>query len=141
MRRNRFSEEQVIVILKECQVRWSWFVGQEGGRNFASRALALGEGLPMIGELLGHRKVQTTARYAHLARDSVRASTAKVAGGRGSPRAQPCDSLTVARFPPTRPLRSIGRRTAPDYVYCFRPDPLHCVSHCSTESKPKQPTI
>lgn len=26
----------------------------------------------MIGELLGHRKVQTTARYAHLARDSVR---------------------------------------------------------------------
>ena len=29
--------------------------------SYASRALALGEGLPMIGELLGHRKVQTTA--------------------------------------------------------------------------------
>ena len=41
--------------------------------SFASRALALGESLSMIGELLGHRKVQTTARYAHLARDSVRA--------------------------------------------------------------------
>ena len=47
--------------------------------TYASRALALGEGLPMIGELLGHRKVQTTARYTHLARDSVRESTAKVA--------------------------------------------------------------
>ena len=29
---------------------------------YASRALALGEGLPMIGRLLGHRKVTTTAR-------------------------------------------------------------------------------
>ena len=42
--------------------------------SFASRALALGEGLPMIGKLLGHARVETTARYAHLARDSVRES-------------------------------------------------------------------
>ena len=35
--------------------------------SFASRALALGESLTMIGKLLGHRQVQTTARYAHLA--------------------------------------------------------------------------
>ena len=47
--------------------------------SYASRALALGESLSMIGDLLGHRKVQTTARYAHLARDSVRESTARVA--------------------------------------------------------------
>ena len=47
--------------------------------SFASRALALGETLPMIGKLLGHKKVQTTARYAHLARDSVKASAARVA--------------------------------------------------------------
>ena len=33
--------------------------------SFASRALALGESLPMIGKLLGHTQVQTTARYAH----------------------------------------------------------------------------
>ena len=52
--------------------------------SFASRALALGESLSMIGELLGHRNVQTTARYAHLARDSVRASTAKVAESIGT---------------------------------------------------------
>ena len=47
--------------------------------SFASRALALGESLPMIGKLLGHRKVDTTARYAHLARDSVHESAARIA--------------------------------------------------------------
>ena len=47
--------------------------------SYASGALALGEGLPMIGKLLGHTQVQTTARYAHLARDPV-----KVAGSRVS---------------------------------------------------------
>ena len=40
--------------------------------SYASRALALGESLPVIGKLLGHTQVETTARYAHLARDSVR---------------------------------------------------------------------
>ena len=52
--------------------------------TYASRALALGESLPMIGDLLGHRKVNTTARYAHLARDSVRDSSAKVAADIGA---------------------------------------------------------
>ena len=46
--------------------------------SFASRALALGESLPMIGRLLGHTQVETTARYAHLARDSVHESAARV---------------------------------------------------------------
>ena len=46
--------------------------------SYASRALALGEGIPVISELLGHRKFSTTARYAHLARDGERASAAKV---------------------------------------------------------------
>ena len=36
--------------------------------TYASRALALGESLPMIGDLLGHSQVTTTARYAHLDR-------------------------------------------------------------------------
>ena len=39
--------------------------------SFASRALALGESLPMIGKLLGHRKVQTTARYARIHRQPL----------------------------------------------------------------------
>ncbi len=47
--------------------------------SFASRALALGESLPMIGKLLGHSQVETTARYAHLARDSIHESAARVA--------------------------------------------------------------
>ena len=47
--------------------------------SFASRALALGETLPTIGKLLGHSKIQTTARYAHLGRDSVRESADRVA--------------------------------------------------------------
>ena len=51
--------------------------------SFASRALALGEPLPMIGKLLGHSKIQTTARYAHLARDSIRQSAARVAASIG----------------------------------------------------------
>ena len=46
--------------------------------SFASRALALGEGLPMIGKLLGHTQVETTARYAHLAQHSVRGSAVRV---------------------------------------------------------------
>ena len=46
--------------------------------SYASGALALGEGLPMIGKLLGHTQVQTTARYAHLANDPVKAAAGKV---------------------------------------------------------------
>jgi integrase len=42
--------------------------------TFASVAVASGHGLPMIGKLLGHSQVQTTARYAHLAGDPVRAA-------------------------------------------------------------------
>ena len=52
--------------------------------SFASRALALGESLPMIGKLLGHTQVQTTARYAHLARDSVKASASRIASSIGA---------------------------------------------------------
>ena len=52
--------------------------------SYASRALALGEGLPMIGKLLGHTNVTTTARYAHLARDTEKVSAAKVGGSIGA---------------------------------------------------------
>lgn len=46
--------------------------------SFASMAVASGEGLPMIGKLLGHTQVQTTARYAHLADNPVKAAADKV---------------------------------------------------------------
>jgi class 3 adenylate cyclase len=40
--------------------------------TFASTAVAAGQGLSMIGKLLGHTQVQTTARYAHLAADPIK---------------------------------------------------------------------
>ena len=46
--------------------------------TFASNAVALGQSLPMIGKLLGHTQVQTTARYAHLAADPVQAAAEQV---------------------------------------------------------------
>ena len=46
--------------------------------SYASRALALGEGIPVISKLLGHRRFATTARYAHLAREGERRSAAMV---------------------------------------------------------------
>jgi len=47
--------------------------------SYASRALALGESLPTIARLLGHARVQTASRYAHLARGRVREAAARVA--------------------------------------------------------------
>ena len=47
--------------------------------SFASRALALGEALPVIGKLLGHSRLETTARYAHLARDSAQEAAERIA--------------------------------------------------------------
>ena len=38
----------------------------------------------MIGKLLGHSQVETTARYAHLARDSVHEAAARIADGIGA---------------------------------------------------------
>ena len=48
--------------------------------SYASRALALGEGLPVIGRLLGHVTVGTTAKYAHLVRDAEKAAAARTGG-------------------------------------------------------------
>ena len=47
--------------------------------SWASRALALGESLPMISSLLGHSQIESTARYSHLARDSVHDAAARIA--------------------------------------------------------------
>ena len=46
--------------------------------SYSSRTLSLGESLPMIGKLLGHQEVQTTARHAHLARNSVKAPARRI---------------------------------------------------------------
>lgn len=46
--------------------------------SFASIAAGLGEGLPMIGRLLGHTQAATTYRYAHLAADPVRMANERI---------------------------------------------------------------
>ena len=48
--------------------------------SFASRALALDESLTMIGRLLGHTDIGSTARYAHLARGAEKVAVARVGG-------------------------------------------------------------
>jgi integrase len=61
--------------------------------SFASVGLAGGDALPIIGKLLGHSDVKTTARYAHLADDPVKAAATRISGNiaaamAGKPRAE-----------------------------------------------------
>ena len=46
--------------------------------SHAAIAAGLGLGLPIIGGLLGHTQAQTTARYAHLSVDPLRAASAAI---------------------------------------------------------------
>ena len=62
--------------------------------SYASRALAAGESLSMIGRLLGHADIQSTVRYAHLARDAEKASAARLGVSIGA------DILADADAPP-----------------------------------------
>jgi len=48
--------------------------------SFASVAAGSGQSLPVIGALLGHSQPQTTARYAHLAADPLRAANDAIGG-------------------------------------------------------------
>lgn len=66
--------------LTDLQPFWQRLRSRAGLKNarihdlrhtFASVAVSHGQSLPMIGKLLGHTQVQTTARYAHLANQPV----------------------------------------------------------------------
>lgn len=66
--------------LTDLQPFWQRLRGRAGLKDarihdihhtFASVAVSNGQSLPMIGKLLGHTQVQTTARYAHLANAPV----------------------------------------------------------------------
>lgn len=88
--------------------------------TFASAGLALGEGLPMLGKLLGHNHVQTTARYAHLATVPVKAAAERLSDELGahlnksrhaptieaSPEAPAAQAATVAAERTTTPQPS-----------------------------------
>ena len=73
--------------LSQLTTYWRWVRARAGvedvrihdlRHSFASRALALGESLTMIGRLLGHADMGATARYAHLARDADKVAVARV---------------------------------------------------------------
>ncbi len=71
--------------------------------SFASVAVAAGEGLHMIGKLLGHTQAQTTHRYAHLAADPMKAAAERVgsaiAAAMGNGRGQVVDLFERGRQP------------------------------------------
>jgi integrase len=69
---------------------------------FASVAASSGMGLPIIGKMLGHTQAATTARYAHLASDPVKAAAAAVAGKIAAAMA-PADPQREATVTPLRP--------------------------------------
>jgi integrase len=48
--------------------------------SFASIGLVTGDALPVIGKLLGHADTKTTARYAHLADDPLKAAANRISG-------------------------------------------------------------
>ena len=79
--------------MKSLYADWQWLlegVGLEELRihdlrhTYASRALALDESLSMIGKLLGHLGKESTARYAHLARETERAAASRVGASIGA---------------------------------------------------------
>ena len=49
--------------------------------TYASNALASGLPIEMVGKLLGHSNIQTTARYAHLADQAIRDAAVQVSTG------------------------------------------------------------
>lgn len=72
---------------------WDRIAGQAGlvgvriydlRHTFASAALASGASLAVIGQMLGHRKAQTTLRYAHLAADTAIEAASKAAERMGA---------------------------------------------------------
>ena len=73
----------------------------------------------MIGKLLGHTQVQTTARYAHLARDTVKASAARIGDSIDS------DLEIAEESSPARRSTTVLRLAGPFRQTSTR---LHCFS-------------
>ena len=66
--------------------------------SFASAAAASGTSLPIIGGLLGHSQPQTTARYAHLGNDPLKAATERIGGAiAGAMNASAADNVVAIR--------------------------------------------
>jgi integrase len=72
--------------------------------SFASVAAGTGMSLPMIGKLLGHSQPVTTARYAHLAVDPIRAASNLIGAE--------IDAAMNGKKRPRQPLRVQSRGSA-----------------------------
>lgn len=79
--------------------------------SFAYAMVARGASLPIIGALLGHRDVKTTARYAHLATDPLKHAAEDV--GRAINTHLGGDAGKKGRPPPAEAAKSLPRRTGP----------------------------
>jgi integrase len=104
--RKLFSAERAV---EHCWGRVRVAANLEGMRmhdlrhSFASTLANRGAGLLVIGKLLGHKRVETTKRYAHLTDDTVRA--ASEAAGRA------IAGLTKPQRPNVVPMRKADRTT------------------------------
>ena len=72
--------------------------------SFASHAIMAGESLFTVSRLLGHKRIQTTARYAHLADDTLRASAERI----GMLILDQVEPSTRRRKEPTTPTKTGG---------------------------------
>ena len=91
--------------------------------SYASRALALGESLPVIAKLLGHAQIQTTARYTHLTRDAVKDAATRVANDIAQ------DIFSTAAVLPTRRGKDLNGGTDGSDSCCAADangDPVAC---------------
>ena len=97
--------------------------------SYASRALALGESLPVIAKLLGHAQIQTTARYTHLTRDAVHDAAVRVAQGIAEDillaRSPQCPQVAMRRNGSAVPL---GVRIAPSIDRSLDVRDLHSIA-------------
>ena len=69
--------------------------------TYASILAGAGMSLPIIGALLGHTQTQTTARYAHLLDDPLRAATERVGALIGGAGDKPAEEDEVSALIPT----------------------------------------
>jgi len=76
--------------------------------TFASRAVAMGMTLPVIGRLLGHTQTQTTDRYAHLAVNPILEAADKVTHDIGGLLALPAPEAPDTAVPASPAPKSVS---------------------------------
>jgi integrase len=84
--------------------------------TFASRLVMAGVDIRTVAELMGHRTLQMTMRYAHLAPEYKAAAVAKLdhpTDTKTSTGAQPAQTTNVIVFPQLLPVQKVAGKTGP----------------------------